>query len=356
MNTFIKRPARRLPYNRNALDDAKRRVGISTAWRAFCLPGEPRRVCCSPLREDRHPSFSISADDALWYDFATGEGGDVVDFIRAAAGCTNRDAIRRVHELAGGSLASSVTLAPRAAASAKPRLRYDGLANLEVHPPTRREIFALADLRAWSIYDGLEIAARLGVLLMADVPWRGETHRAWLLTDADRKCVQARRLDGAKWTRADGHEFKSNSLRTDANHPPGLADIVAADRRIVLIAEGEPDALAALTFAWLVGIADCVGIVALTGASKDLPLEVCMKLRGRRCRVIRQTDAAGHAAALRWAETLAAAGVTVDLADLDGLMRADGQPAKDAAELLCRPAELETLEPLAGALLAGLNP
>src|SRR5580658_6367521 len=65
---------------RDALDAAKARVGIADAWRALGLPGEPRRTCRSPFREDRHASFSISADGHLWFDHATGEGGDVVDF------------------------------------------------------------------------------------------------------------------------------------------------------------------------------------------------------------------------------------------------------------------------------------
>jgi hypothetical protein len=363
MSDPIKRTGCRSPFTRAALDSAKARVGISTAWRAYGLPGEPGRVCCSPFRDDRHPSFSISADDRLWHDFATGDGGDVVDFIRIATGCTDREAIRRVLELAGGTLTSPVTLAPRAVAADKPRPAFDGLANLDVQPPTLREVIALAELRAWPLFAGLELAAHRGLLRMADVPHREETDRAWILTDADRKSAQARRLDGEPFARADGSTFKSKTLRADAEHPPGLADVLNANRPVVLIAEGEPDALAALTFAWLADCAARVGVLCLTGASKSIPPAVLKKLRGRRCRVLRQSDKPGkngvkpsHRAALAWAETLAAAGVAVDMADLDALACANGQPAKDTADLLCRPAELETLEPIAAALLDGLNP
>ena len=69
--------------NRQELDAAKARVGISAAWQILGLPGEPHRSCCSPFREDRHPSFSVT-DDRLWHDHSTGEGGDVVSFIMRA--------------------------------------------------------------------------------------------------------------------------------------------------------------------------------------------------------------------------------------------------------------------------------
>ncbi len=343
----------RAPLDRSALDEAKRRVPISAAWRALGLPGEPRRVCCSPFREDRHPSFSIT-DDTLWHDHADGTGGDVVSFVKRAAACTDAEAIRRVLDLAGGNV-SPVALAPRQGSTKPSRTPFDGLAGLDLQPPTLAEIVALADLRAWPVFAGLEIASRRGLLRVADVPHRGEVFAAWILSDGGRKSAQARRLDGQPW-QGDGFTFKSKSLRTDADNPPGLADVVANDRPTVLLCEGEPDALAALAFAWLADVSDRIGVIALTGASKGLPPAVLDKLKGRRVRILRQTDPAGHRCALVWLESLQAAGIACDLANLDGLNRADGTPAKDAADLLRRPADLEDLEPLAVALLADLIP
>ena len=338
--------------SREQLDAAKSRLSIADAWNALGLPGEPRRTCCSPFREDRHPSFSIFADGRGWKDFATGEAGDVVSFVKSATGSTDAEAIRRVLELAGG-IASPVALAPRHGPTKPILAPYDGLAGLDLQPPTIHEVLALAELRHWPTFAGLELAARRGLLRCADVKHWGDTHRAWIFTDAARYSAQARRLDGEPWP-GDGHTFKSKTLRADADHPPGLADIVACDRRAVLICEGEPDALAALLLAWAGDIADQVGVVCLAGASKPLPPAVLDTLRGRRCRVIRQTDPAGHKAALAWAESIHAAGIAVDLANLDGLTRADGTPSKDVADLLTRRADLETLEPIAADLLAGL--
>ena len=78
--------------SREQLDAAKARVTIADAWHALGLPGEPRRTCCSPFREDRHPSFSIFADGRGWKDFATGEAGDVVSFVKCATAGTDSDA------------------------------------------------------------------------------------------------------------------------------------------------------------------------------------------------------------------------------------------------------------------------
>jgi len=331
--------------SRQQLDEAKARLSISDAWRALGLPGEPRRTCCSPFREDRHPSFSISADGRGWKDFATGEKGDVVSFVKRATGGTYAEAIRRVLELAGGNFAP-VALAPRQGPTKPVAVPYDGLRGLDLQPPTLAEIHALQDIRGWPSTAGLELAAHRGLLRFSDVKHRGETHRAWIFTDADRKSAQARRLDGEPWA-GETHTFKSKTLLADADAPPGLADVVAHNRPLVLICEGEADTLAALLLAWAGGIADKVGVICLTGSSKPLPLAVLEKLRGRRCRVIRQTDPAGHKAALAWAESIHAAGIVVDLANLDGRTRAEGQPAKDLADLCRRPADLENLEQLA---------
>jgi hypothetical protein len=352
----------RRPFDRSALDNAKRIVTISAAWRALGIPGEPSRVCRSPFREDRHASFSIYAEELLWKDFSTSEGGDVVAFVQRATGCVMGEAIRRVIGLAGGHN-TPPTFAPRLPAPARPALppRYDGLKDLTLDPPSLAEINILQELRAWPFNAGLEIANRRGLLRIADISRNGQVIKTWILTDNSRKSAQARRLDGKEWQFANGNTAKSNSLRTDPDAPPGLDDIVTNNRPAVLICEGEPDALSALTFAWLADIAESVGVICLTGASKGLPPAVCAALVGRQVRILRQADKPdkngvkqSHRAALAWLESLHAAGIACDIANIDGLNRADGTPAKDIADLLRRPADLEDLEPIARQLLANL--
>jgi len=328
---------RRQGENRQELDAAKARVSIADAWRALGLPGEPRRSCRSPFREDRHPSFSISADDRLWRDHATGEGGDVVSLIIAATGCDHAAAIARVKELAGGAIGIPLPLRPIAPQAKETPLATKPLPDLDA--PTFAEVLTLAALRGWPSFVTLEIAAARGLLRMATVRDAGESVRAWVLTDDARRTVQARRLDGQPWKRTGA---KSDSLRADPAHPIGLAAI--GNLPVIALCEGEPDTLAALHFAFHAGIHDLVAPLCLTGAAKRIPEPVAEQLRGRQVRIFRQADTPGHAATLTWAEGLEAAGVEVCAVNLDGLTRPDGTPAKDLADLARWPVESWTDE------------
>ena len=337
VNTFSMQAA-----SREALDTAKARVGIAAAWVALGLPGEPRRSCRSPFREDRHPSFSISADDRLWHDHANGEGGDVVAFIIAATGCTPAAAIARVKELAGGTIATPPPLRRMPAKAKESPSPAKPLPALDV--PTFSEVRTLAALRGWPMLAALEIAAARGLLRFATLWDAGKTVRAWILTDDARHTAQARRLDGQAWQRTGA---KSDTLRADSEHPIGLAAL--GNRPVVALCEGEPDTLAALHFSFLAGLHESVAPICLTGAAKRIPPAVAEKLRGRQVRIFRQSDTAGHSATLQWAEGLEAAGVEVCAVNLDGLTRSDGTPAKDLADLARWPVE-SWIEPEAVAL------
>lgn len=343
--------------NRDRLDEAKRRVPLSVAARNLGLADliRPNGVQRSPLREDRNASFSVTGD-TLWHDLATGTGGDVVSLVEVATGCDRGSAIRRVIEWAGladGAPLPPVRLAPPAPAQRKePR---DLLRGLDLREPTVGELATIKWVRGWSVFAGLEIASRRGLLRVADVPHRSERIPAWILTDDARKSASARRLDGEPWQFSHG-ESKANSLRSDPDHPPGLADVLSADRRAVVISEGEPDALGALTLAWASGAPDRFGVICLPGAARPLPPSVCASLVGRRVRVLRQFDPpradgtrASHAAAAAWIRSLTEAGVAADCLRLDDLN------VKDIADLL-RDIEADELEPIAAAVLRGLLP
>lgn len=54
-------------------------------------------TACSPLREDSHPSFSacVEGDKAgCWFDFATGDKGDVISFVMQKYGGDFKGALR----------------------------------------------------------------------------------------------------------------------------------------------------------------------------------------------------------------------------------------------------------------------
>ncbi len=351
-------------FFRERLDEAKRRVGICEAASYLGIEGlRPDGSFRSPLREDRHASFSITAD-RLWHDHATGDGGDVVSFVRVATGCEIGEAIKRVIALAG--LDADTPLPAPSFAQRRPSLprrpKRDALRGLELRLPAIGELVIIQHTRRWPVFAGLEIAARRGLLCVAHVRHCRETHTAWIMTDNARKTAQARRLDGEQWAFFENKTSKSISLRSDHDHPPGLNDIVCRDRPVVLLCEGEPDTLAALLLAWLAGCVDRVGVLCLPGATRSLPPTVLSALTGRRVRILRQFDKprpdgvrVSHKAALAWLESLIKAGIDADLVSVDGLICQDGKHAKDIADL-CAGADLEHLGRIAAAVLRGLEP
>ena len=48
----------------------------------------------SPLRNERTPSFKVNTERNQWYDFGSGEHGDIIDLVCALHRCTTSEAIR----------------------------------------------------------------------------------------------------------------------------------------------------------------------------------------------------------------------------------------------------------------------
>lgn len=56
--------------------------------------------CLSPLKEEQTPSFSVDAEKQLFYDFSSGQGGNVLSFIRAYHHCSLSEAIELLKQYA----------------------------------------------------------------------------------------------------------------------------------------------------------------------------------------------------------------------------------------------------------------
>jgi hypothetical protein len=253
----------------------------------------------------------------LFNDFATGEAGDAIDFLRIATGLSREAACRKFIEMAGGAASSPspVIRTPPAAPQArqKPSL-----------PPMRRgtaaELEALANLRAVSLAACL-LADGAGVLRFA--MWKGKP--AWIVTDSEAVNGQARRMDGKPWEEIGA---KAQTLPGSwASWPIGAA--MGANYSAFILCEGGPDLLAGLHFIHDAGReADCFP-VAMLGAGMEVHPDALEIFTGRRVRIMPHFDAAGRAAAERWAAQLATVGADVDCADFSGLHKADGSPIKD---------------------------
>lgn len=76
-------------------------------------------LICSPLRQERHPSFSLNTETGLFVDFGTGQGGDIFDFVKTKYGLDFPAAKKYVAEH-GGPVDTAPGYTPRPAPVEKP--------------------------------------------------------------------------------------------------------------------------------------------------------------------------------------------------------------------------------------------
>ncbi|HRJ10172.1 MAG TPA: hypothetical protein PLP58_16460, partial [Prosthecobacter sp.] len=210
-----------------------------------------------------------------------------------------------------------------------------------LRPGTAEERAALARLRGFSL-GGIELAERRGLLHFgtydAACPWRQHWRGAafWAVTDAARRLVELRRLDGAFWPERDGGtpRRKAHSIGTGKDRPCGIEE--AAGFSFIGICEGMPDLVAAHDLAWQLGAAERAGFCTVLGAGvRRLAAECLPCFKGRRVRLYPHCDESGGDAARAWALQIKEAGaLVVDAFDLSGLTTKDGKPGKDLADLV----------------------
>jgi len=89
--------------NQDSLKSVIAELTIAQVWQKLDLPGKipnGNGVVCSPLRQDRHASFSVFNGGRRFKDHATGESGDVFDFFKAVTGLNGRGAVEAFINLA----------------------------------------------------------------------------------------------------------------------------------------------------------------------------------------------------------------------------------------------------------------
>lgn len=301
--------------------ELKRRYDIRTAWRDLNLPGEPGKCCCSPLREDKSPSFSVFANGERWTDFATGERGDVLDLIRAVRSCDAASAIRFVEERIGAARHEPppVTKPVPKTGPKLPQLRRG----------TDAEVGEMSGWRGFTV-EALREAERRGFLHFANL-WG---HAAWCVTDSRRQLFEFRRLDGQRWL-AFGRltERKAHCVGSGKSWPIGTLESESFEK--VAVVEGAPDLLAAIHFLLLEKKTGTVAPVGILGASNHrLAPDALTKFAGKQVTLYPHADGAGRAAAREWARAFKAAGAARVMAfDLAGMQLADGATGKDLADL-----------------------
>jgi hypothetical protein len=267
------------------------------------------------------------------HDFATGEGGDQVDFFQRATGLSKKEACRKFIELAGGNSIGTI----HASGKPKPPAEKCKPTFPEFSTGTRAEIIQLSELRRIS-REGLEWASERGLLCFATL----NGFPAWIVTDSARLNAQARRMDGKPWEHLDGAKAWT-LLGSWASWPIGIKE--AQSFPSIALCEGGPDFLAAHYLSLWEQASHptkrdvrCVP-VAMLGASLRIHPDGLPLFAGKQIRIFGHDDDAGRAATEMWARQLQSVGAAVDAFDFAGLHQEDGRPVKDLNDSLLMDAE-----------------
>ncbi len=92
------------------VEDLKGRIDITDIISGYAELKKAGRnfICCSPLRHEKTPSFSISQEKQVWYDFGVSEGGDVISFLEKIENISFREAVERLAQIAGVEVPRSI--------------------------------------------------------------------------------------------------------------------------------------------------------------------------------------------------------------------------------------------------------
>lgn len=55
----------------------------------------------SCFKEEKTPSFSVRKDPPFWYDYSSGQGGNIITFVKAYFNCSSHEAVEKLKEYAG---------------------------------------------------------------------------------------------------------------------------------------------------------------------------------------------------------------------------------------------------------------
>lgn len=290
--------------------ESRESIKIADAWQMLGLDGEPKASCKSPFREDRHPSFSIHSDGTGWTDHATGDGGDVIEFIRHAIGGDHKDVREWLKDRTAIGPRTFAISSSKRPTKPQPAKRIEWPADLL--EGTQETWQAFANHRGFS-FPAVYVMVQSGILRFCKI----DGAKCFVVTDQSRRAAEIRRLDGKQFG-----ESKAFPLRgVDKSWLPGV-DLLrdASPETGVIITEGATDFLSSIDLYSRYrrsGGKHLWQPISLLGAGcKNLHPEAVKLIRGRRARIIPDADPAGDAMADHWTALLRKIGCEVDVVNL----------------------------------------
>ena len=133
-------------------------LSVFNIWRHLAISGEPKAVCRCPFHPDKNASFSIYRSGQRWKCFAGCGSGDAVAFFAKATGLNNGEALRKMHELAGGYPLPFVNVRTFPIPNLE---RGNPVLPRDLHRGSLEELQQVANLRGLSLA-GVELASARG--------------------------------------------------------------------------------------------------------------------------------------------------------------------------------------------------
>ncbi len=338
----------------DAIPRIKEIITIPQVWTRFGYP-EPRdwKLCPSPWREDRKPSFSVYDQGRKYKDFAENNSGSVIDFTMTSLDLSLRQAIVFLAEMAGITPSASIPLPParQHTASAKAASLPHRLDISHLHEGTEDDLQILAALRGFSL-DAIEAAVSFGSLRFG----KSCGHPSWLVIDPEGHCAEARRMDGEKYV-AIGKlaERKVHTLKGSVKGKPiGLPSLQGDGLPLhgFLLVEGSADYLAAWHFIieqFRKGKPCHYLPLAILGGGQTIRPEYLPRFKDMHVRIfphVGDNRNTGEVAAYKWAKAIHKAGARfIDAFPFTGLFQSNGLPVTDLNDAIhISPTETEKLQ------------
>ena len=267
-------------------------------------------ACLCPLHDEDTPSFKINTEKRVFYCHGCGAGGSVIDLHMELRGLSIAEAMR---ELSNGSVAVG-DQASSARAQCAERKRF--IPRLPLALPWGRDFAQrAADSRGLNI-----TAVEFAFLWLKTLVFvRYYNTECWVLHDRSRRCIEARRVDRAKFpasANCDEHKSHTFSGYADKSWPVGIFAPGCEDEWLkenvhkIMLVEGGPDYLAACQIIAESPATDFDNVlpVAILGASNDIADDALAHFSERETMIVAHGEDEGYNAADRWAEQIKSAG------------------------------------------------
>jgi len=310
----------RNPEQVDVFAEARLTYSIPQVWTALGFAGEakPHGMHLSPFRDERTASLSIFDDGTAWKDWGTGEGGDVIEFVRVALGGW-----------------------PEARSWFAERLRMELHSRRERKTPSRPAkptpaAPAVSTVTEWpgELVEGKEetwgaFAGKRGITPLAASAMvasglvrflKIDGKACYVVTDESRRNAEIRRFDGAKF--GDSKAFPLKMYPGAKSWPVGCDLLRGAPKNAgVFLCEGATDFISAIgllaRYRKAGGQARWMPLGLLGAHCKALAPDAAELIRGRRARIAFDADKAGEEGAAHWRKLLLGLGCTVDTVELE---------------------------------------